>query len=353
MKLFDSITLREPEVKNRLWLSPMAMYSANDGVVNDFHLIHYGTRALGGFGLLIAEATGVVPEGRITPGCAGLWNEAQVAAWQPVVKAVHANGAKFAVQLGHAGRKGSVGRPWEALSDKPVPDDGGGWEPVGATEASFPGLKIPRALTTEEVAAIPEQFATAAKRADAAGFDAVEIHAAHGYLIHQFLSPLVNTRTDVYGGTPANRARLLQEIVVAIRKVFSEQKPVLVRVSASDWLPGGLTSEDVAVVVKNLAELGVDFCDTSSGGVLPAPISGGPGYQVPFARAIKDITGIPTGTVGLITEASQAEKILDDGDADVVLIGREALRDPMFPLRAAAALGAEVTWPPQYARAPF
>lgn len=352
-KLFEPITLRGLTVKNRIWMSPMCQYSATDGVITDFHLIHYGIRALGGFGLIIAEATGVSPDGRITPGCAGLWNDEQENAWSAVVADVHAGGAKMAIQLIHAGRKASVAVPWAENGDKSVPIDDGGWQTVGPTDVAMPGLATPRGLTTDEVAAIPAQFAAAAYRAVQAGFDAVEIHAAHGYLIHQFLSPLVNTRADRYGGSPENRARLVYEVADAIRLVVPDDFPVLVRVSASDWLDGGLTPEIVADVVNGLAERGVDLCDTSSGGLLPARIKYGPGYQVPFARAIKERTSIPVGTVGGITDAAQAESILVDDDADVVIIGRAALRDPMWPLRAAHELGDKVAWPVQYQRGAF
>ena len=353
IKLFQPITLRGLTIKNRIWLAPMCQYSAVDGVVNNFHLVHYGARALGGFGLLIAEATGVTPEGRITPGCAGIWNDEQVKAWLPIVDEVHKGGAKFAIQLQHSGRKGSAAVPWAPETNVSAPISDGGWETVGPTAEAFPGLAAPHALTTEEVAAIPEAFAAAAQRADEAGFDAVEIHAAHGYLLHQFLSPLTNTRSDQYGGSPENRVRLLYEVASAIRAVFPAEKPVFVRVSASDWTEGGLTPEIVATVINGLAERGVDFCDTSSGGLLPAPIQHGPGYQVPFAAAIRERTSIPVGAVGSITEAAQAEQILEDGKADVILVARAGLRDPMWPLRVAHDLGVQVPWPVQYDRAPF
>jgi len=329
----------------------MCQYSAHDGVVNDFHVIHYGSLALGGFGLLIAEATGVSPEGRITPNCAGLYNDAQVEAWARVVKAVHDAGAKMAVQLQHAGRKASVAIPWAPNGSLSVGPNQGGWQTVGPTAEPYPGLAAPRALTTDEVAAIPADFANAAANAVKAGFDAVEIHAAHGYLIHQFLSPLTNTRTDRYGGSPENRARLVYEVAEAIRRVVPAEMPVFVRVSATDWTAGGLEPADFAPVVTHLAELGVDFCDVSSGGLVPAAAPDGPGYQVPLARAIKEKVSVPVGVVGEISDAAQAETILRNDDADVILIGRAALKNPHWPLWAAHKLGAQVTWPDQYERA--
>jgi 2,4-dienoyl-CoA reductase-like NADH-dependent reductase (Old Yellow Enzyme family) len=353
VKLFEPITLRGLTVKNRIWLSPMCQYTAAEGVVNDFHLAHYTARALGGFGLLIAEATGISPQGRITPGCAGIWTDEQTEAWARVVTAVHNAGAKFAIQLQHSGRKGSAAVPWAPKTNVSVTDAEGGWQTVGPTTEAFPGLAAPHALSTAEVEAIPAAFARAAERADRAGFDAVEIHGAHGYLVHQFLSPLSNTRTDKYGGSAKNRARLVNEIAEAIRAVFPAVKPVFIRVSASDWLLGGLTPEVVAHVVAGLKARGVDFCDTSSGALLPAPIKAGPGYQVPFARVIKTDAHIAVGAVGEITEADQAAEIVENGDADVVLLGRAALRDPMWPLRAAHDLGVKVAWPVQYERGAF
>jgi 2,4-dienoyl-CoA reductase-like NADH-dependent reductase (Old Yellow Enzyme family) len=345
--LFEPFPLRELTVRNRAWLAPMCQYSAVDGVVGDWHLAHLGARAVGGFGLLIAEATAVVPEGRISPQDAGLWNDEQAAAWRRVTDFVHGQGAAVGVQLGHAGRKGSVYRPWEPVQGS-VPAHDGGWGTVGPTAQPFPGYAAPAAMSGAQVADVPERFAAAARRAHAAGFDVVELHAAHGYLLHQFLSPLTNQRTDAYGGTPENRARLLVETVAAVREVWPDGKPLMLRVSATDWTAGGLEVDDVAAAVKGLE---VDVVDVSTGGLVPAPVPVAPGYQVPHARRLREASGLPTAAVGLITSAEQAETILHDGAADAVLIGREALRDPHWPARAAHELGAPTPTPHQYARA--
>jgi len=353
-KLFTPIKLRELVVKNRIWLPPMCQYSASDGLVGAWHLMHYGARAAGGFGLLIAEATAVSPEARISPRDAGLWNDAQVEAWRGVVAFVKSQGAAMAVQLAHAGRKASTYWPFSG-ADGSVPASDGGWQTMAPSAVAFPGYAAPREMTLEEIAEVPRQFADAARRADAAGFDAVEIHAAHGYLLHQFLSPLSNFRTDEYGGSAANRARLLLEVGTAVREAFAASKPVFVRVSATDWLPDGLQYDDVAEVVRRLGQLGIDLVDVSTGALLPAKIQVGPGYQLPAARRVKEVSGLPTAAVGLITEPAQAEQVLVAGDADVVLVGRAALHDPNWPLHAAEALGVAATdpaatWPPQYDR---
>jgi len=353
--LFEPITILGLTVKNRVWLPPMCQYSAINGVVNDWHRVHYGARAVGGFGLLIAEATGISPEGRITPQCAGIWNDDQVAAWAPIVAFAHQHGAAMGIQLQHAGRKASTYWPW-AASQGSVPSSDGGWETLAPSAVEFPGYAEPKEMTLDDIQKVIHDFAAAAVNADKAGFDAVEIHAAHGYLLHQFLSPLSNFRTDEYGGSLDNRARLLREVVVAIRQVFPVTKPVFVRVSATDWLPGGLTPAEVAAAVAPLKELGVDLVDASTGGLLPARIPGvGPGYQLPAARELKESTGLLTAAVGLITEPKQAEQVLAEGDADIVLIGRAALRDPSWPLRAAHELRVSsadpaAEWPVQYNR---
>ncbi|QAY69824.1 NADH:flavin oxidoreductase/NADH oxidase [Xylanimonas protaetiae] len=344
--LLEPYRLRDLTVPNRAWLAPMCQYSAVDGVVGDWHLAHLGARAVGGFGLLLAEATAVAPEGRITPHDAGLWNDDQVTAWRRVTDFVRAQGAAVGVQLAHAGRKASTFRPWSPVQGS-VPAAEGGWTTLGPTDLAFPGYAAPAAMTPAQVADVPEQFAAAARRAHAAGFDVVELHAAHGYLLHQFLSPLTNHRTDAYGGTPENRARLLVESVAAVREVWPDGKPLLVRVSATDWTPGGLEADDVAGVLKGLD---VDLVDVSTGGLVPATVPVGPGYQVPHARRVRDVSGLPTAAVGLVTSALQAETILRDGAADAVLVGREALRDPHWPLRAAHELGGDVAWAKQYER---
>jgi 2,4-dienoyl-CoA reductase-like NADH-dependent reductase (Old Yellow Enzyme family) len=350
--LFEPLTLRGTTFPNRAWLAPMCQYSATDGLPDDWHLVHLGARAAGGFGLVIAEATAVVPEGRISPQDTGLWNDAQVAAWSRITDFVRARGSYSGVQLAHAGRKASTYSPF-AAGRGTVPASEGGWTSVGPSAVAYPGLEAPAELTDAQVEAVPGQFAAAARRALAAGFDVVELHAAHGYLLHEFLSPLSNTRTDEYGGSLENRARLLVETTDAVRAVWPDDKPLLVRFSATDWAEGGLTVEEVGLVAKELAGHGVDLVDVSTGGNVPAPIPVGPGYQVPAARAVREASGVPVAAVGLITTAPQAEQVLVDGAADAVLLGRVALRDASWPLRAAHELGVDATslTPPQYGRA--
>ncbi len=350
--LFTPLTLRGLTLRNRVWLAPMCQYSATDGVPDEWHLVHLATRAVGGFGLVIAEATAVVPEGRITPQDTGLWDDVQVAAWRRVTDAVHAAGAHVGVQLAHAGRKASTYRPWDPRQGS-VPAADGGWPTVAPSAVAFPGLAEPAALTEAQLREVPQRFADAAARARRAGFDVVEIHAAHGYLLHQFLSPLSNRRTDEYGGPLENRARLLVETVDAVRGVWPQDAPLLVRVSATDWVDGGLTVDEVAQVAKDLAAHGVDLVDVSSGGNVHAGIPVGPGYQVPAARAVREGSGLPVAAVGLIDSPQHAEGILVDGAADVVLLGRAALREPYWPLRAAHELrvpAADAPWPAQYRR---
>lgn len=363
------LTLRGTTFRNRVWLAPMCQYSAAaDGVPNDWHLVHLGARALGGFGLVLAEATAVVPEGRITPNDVGIWDDAQVAAWRRITDVVRARGAVSGVQLAHAGRKASTYRGFGEGSGT-VPVEDGGWETVGPSALPFPGYAAPQAMSAEQVAAVPGQFAAATRRALDAGFDLVEVHAAHGYLLHQFLSPLSNHRTDAWGGSPEARARLLLETVDAVRAELPEDRPLLVRVSATDWTDGGLTVEDTAEVATLLRAHGVDLVDVSTGGNVPASIPVGPGYQVPAARTVRETAGVATAAVGLITTAEQAEQVLAEGAADAVLIGRPALFDPHWPLRAAHALddktpvlehagdpvasvvaGQPTGWPVQYGR---
>jgi 2,4-dienoyl-CoA reductase-like NADH-dependent reductase (Old Yellow Enzyme family) len=350
--LFEPLTLRSITFRNRVWLPPMCTYQAeaHDGRATDWHLVHYGARAAGGFGLLIAEATAVAPEGRITMNDLGLWDDGQIDGYARIARFTQGLGAKLGVQLGHAGRKAST---WPDLASYPdglqTPADGG-WEPVGPGADAFPGLAQPRALTTEEVQALPAAFAAAARRADQAGLDAVEIHAAHGYLLTQFLSPLSNHRTDQYGGGFENRTRLVAETVQAVRAVWPESKPLLVRLSATEWVDGGWSLDDTIALVSALKPLGVDLIDVSSGGNLVTKIPIGPGYQVGLAAAIRQATGVPVAAVGLITEPAQAEQVLRSGQADAVLIGRAALREPGWPERAAHALGADPQLAPSYRR---
>lgn len=354
-RLFTPVTLRGLTVRNRVWLAPMCQYSVRDGLVDHWQLVHLAARASGGFGLLVTEATGVLPEGRISPQDAGLWSDAHAAAWRPVVDAVHARGAAVAVQLAHAGRKASTYRPWAPVQGS-VPADDGGWRTVGPSPVAFPGYAEPAALDGAGIARVVEAFADATTRAVASGFDAVEVHAAHGYLLHQFLSPLSNLRDDAYGGDLAGRARLLLEVVTAVRAAWPADRPLLVRLSATDWTEGGLTVEDVGTVARWLAPLGVDLVDVSTAGNVPAQVPVGPGYQVPHARAVREASGLPTSAVGLIGSGAAAEAVLAEGSADVVMIGRPALADASWPLRAAHELGVPVAlegpaaWPPQYVR---
>lgn len=353
-RLFDPITLRGLTVRNRIWLAPMCQYSceARDGVPTDWHLVHLGARAQGGFGLIITEAAAVVPEGRISPQDAGLWNDEQAQAWSRVVEFVHSQGAAIAVQLAHAGRKASTYRPFVGEPTGSVPEPEGGWQAVGPTEAPFEGLAAPRALTVAQIEEAAAAFGAAAARAERAGFDAVEIHAAHGYLIHEFLSPLSNTRSDEYGGSLENRARFLFEVVEAVRTEVPDTMPVLVRISASEWTEGGFDVAEATEIAVRLQTAGVDLVDVSSGGNVLADIPLGPSYQVPLAGEIA-AAGVTTGAVGLITEPAQAEGVLVTGDADVVLLARAALREPSWPQRAAHALGVgwrEAPYPPQYTR---
>lgn len=351
--LFRPFTLRGLTVRNRVWVAPMCQYSADDGVPNDWHLVHLGSFARGGAGLVMTEATAVSPQGRISPADTGIWDDEQQQAWARVVEFVRGQGAAAAIQLAHAGRKGSTLPPFEGRG--PVPPDEGGWQPVGPSPVAYPGLSVPRALTTSDVDRVVDDFARAARRSVAAGFDVVEVHAAHGYLLHEFLSPLSNRRDDEYGGSFDNRVRLPLRVVGAVRDVVPERMPVVVRISATDWVDGGWTVDDSVALAVRLKDAGVDLVDVSSGGNARAQIPVGPGYQVPFARRIREEAGVATGAVGLITEPKQAEDVLAEGSADVVLLAREMLRDPHWALRAARELGVQpgdgVDWPPQYLRA--
>jgi 2,4-dienoyl-CoA reductase-like NADH-dependent reductase (Old Yellow Enzyme family) len=351
-KLFEPITLRSLTVRNRVWLAPMCQYSATDGVPHDWHLVHLGARATGGFGLVLTEAAAVVPEGRITPEDAGIWNDVQKVAWTRIVEFVHSQGAAIGVQLAHAGRKASTYRPW-AESEGSVPETEGGWQTRAPSAVPFPGYAEPAELSPEEIAEVVRAFAEATTRAVEAGFDTVEVHAAHGYLLHQFLSPLSNHREDEYGGSFDNRVRLVLETVDAVRAALPDTAPLLVRISGTDWIQGGWDLEQSTRLGVLLKERGVDLVDVSSGGNAPASIPVEPGYQVPLAAGVRE-AGLPTGAVGLITEPEQAEKIVANGEADVVLLARASLRESAWPLRAAHELGVapdEAPWPDQYTRA--
>jgi len=346
--LYTPLTLRGLELPNRIFMAPMCQYSAVDGLVQPWHQRHYAERAMGGVGMVIVEATAVQAVGRISPADLGLWNDTQRDALKPVVNAVHATGARIAIQLAHAGRKASTHVPWEGSGA--VPLDQGGWTVVSASEGAFdPTYPAPVALDQAGIDAVVSDFATAALRAVQAGFDAVEIHAAHGYLVHQFLSPLTNKRTDGYGGSQKNRFRLALEITRAIRGVLPADMPLLLRLSATDWVEGGWNVEESVALLKLLKGEGVDFADVSSGGLIPGvKIAIGPGYQVPLSAQVKRGSGLPTGAVGLITDAAQAEAVLEAGDADAVLFGRLLLRDPYFPNRNAPSNRRNI--PVQYLR---
>ncbi len=343
------LQLRGLTVSNRLFMPPMCQYSASDGFPNAWHHQHYVTRALGGVSLIVIEATAVSPEGRISPADLGLWNDAQRDAFKPLVEAIHAAGAKVGIQLAHAGRKASTSIPW--LGKGQVPASAGGWLPIGPSALPFdPADSTPRVMDQAEIERIQNAFGAAARRAVEAGFDAVELHAAHGYLVHQFLSPLSNVRGDQYGGDLAGRSRLVRELVALLRAQLPEAMPLLVRVSATDGLPGGWDVDDCATVLSQLKTEGVDFVDVSSGGLAPgAKMTVGPGYQVGFAGRIRAATGLPTGAVGLITSAEQVEQILISGSADAVSLGRLLLRDPYWPARNLAPEARHV--PGQYLRA--
>ncbi len=349
MQLFDSVRFGNVELRNRIVVSPMCEYSATDGVPNDWHFVHLGSRAVGGAGLVFTEATGISPEGRISPGDTGLWNDEQQAAWQRINTFISAQGAAPGIQLAHAGRKGSTELPWrggKALTS-------GAWTPVAPSAVAFePDYPMPAALDGAGIKKLIVDFAASARRARDAGFKVIEIHAAHGYLVHEFLSPLSNKRDDNYGGSLENRARLLREIVAAVRKEWPAPHPLFVRVSATDWVEGGWDIGECVELARMLKKDGVDLIDTSSGGNVPnAKIPVGPGYQVPFAARIRREAEIATGAVGLITDAKQAQEILDRGEADLIIMAREMLRDPYFPRRAAKELGVKITPPEQYQRA--
>ena len=352
MKLFEPFAQRSLTLRNRIVVSPMCEYSATDGVPNDWHMVHLGSRAVGGAGAVLAEATAVSAQGRISPQDTGLWNQAQLEAWRPITRFNKAHGAMAGVQLAHAGRKASTLRPWDGHG--PVPAGQGDWLTVAPSALPFDtGWNLPQALDEAGIQTVIADFRAAAQRALAAGFELIELHAAHGYLLHQFLSPLSNQRSDRYGGSFENRSRLVREVVIAVREVWPAELPLWLRISATDWADqGGWDIEQSIELARQVTSLGVDLIDVSSGGLLPhVKIPLAPGYQVPFAARIRREAGVATGAVGLITGAEQAAQIVATGDADVVLIARESLRDPYFPRRAAQQLGAKIDAPAQYQRA--
>ena len=350
--LFDPLPIRDLTFANRVFVSPMCEYSSADGYANDWHLVHLGSRAVGGAALVLTEAAAILPEARISPQDLGIWMDDHIEALARIVRFVHAQGSIAGMQLAHAGRKASMHRPWEPSGM--VTEGEGGWKKVVAPSAEpfTDGYPMPQALTHDGIREIVAAFAQAARRARHAGFRVVEIHAAHGYLIHEFLSPLSNHRDDEYGGSFENRTRLLREVVAAVRSKWPERLPLFVRISATDWVDGGWDIEQSVELARGLKQLGVDLADCSSGGnAARASIPVGPGYQTPFAERIRREASIMTGAVGMITSPRQAEQIIADGHADAVLIARELLRDPYWPLRAARELGHAMTWPVQYLRA--
>jgi 2,4-dienoyl-CoA reductase-like NADH-dependent reductase (Old Yellow Enzyme family) len=349
--LFSPFQLRSVVFANRIGVSPMCQYSSQDGFATEWHLVHLGARAQGGAGLVTLEASAVTAEGRISPGDLGIWKDEHIPALKLIVEFIHTQGARAGIQLAHAGRKASMAPPF--VAERLVTPDEGGWLPVAPSAIAFsPTYAVPQALDEAGISSTIEAFRQAARRADAAGFDYVEIHAAHGYLIHQFLSPLANQRTDKYGGSFENRTRLAVEVVDAVRAEWPDHLPISVRISATDWAEGGWNIDESVELARVFREHGVDLVDCSSGGMVPnAKIPVGPGYQVQFSARIRREANIPTAAVGMITDAVQANDIVANGEADLVFLAREMLRDPYWPVHAAAALGDEAPWPAQYLRA--
>ena len=349
--LFSPLKIKNTTFKNRMVVSPMCMYSSEDGFANDFHLVHLGSRAVGGSALIIQEATAVSPEGRITHGDMGIWKDEHIEKSRQIVDFVHSQNALIGIQLAHAGRKASYQLPKDGAR-KIAPELENGWQTVSASALPFrEGEPIPVSMGSAAIEKVKKDYVEATRRAEKAGFDVVEIHAAHGYLFHQFYSPLANERTDEYGGSFENRIRFLLEVTQVVRKEWPEEKPLFVRISATDWTEGGWMIEDSVKLSVKLKELGVDLIDTSSGGNVPkAKIPSEPGYQAGFAETIKKEVNILTGAVGQITTAEQSEQILKDGKADLILYARESLRQPYFALHATKELNEDVAWPLQYER---
>lgn len=350
--LFEPIRLRSVELRHRIIVSPMCQYSCTDGLANDWHLVHLGSRAVGRAAAIITEAAAVHADGRISHKDLGIWSDAHVEPLRRVFSFIEQQGSVPGMQLAHAGRKASTAEPWKG--GNPLSPQEGGWSPIMAPSPLpfHEGYQVPHALSAGEIAGIVTAFADAARRAEAAGARIIELHGAHGYLLHSFLSPLSNRRTDQYGGTFANRIRIVCDVVTAVRKVWPEQYPLLLRISASDWSEGGWTIEDSIALARTVKPLGVDLVDCSSGGnVATAKIPVGPGYQVAFAERVRREAGLPTGAVGMITSPAQADQIIRSGQSDVVILARQFLRDPYWPLIAAHELGQNIDWPPQYERA--
>ena len=351
-KLFSPIKVGGVEIKNRAWVAPMCQYSAVNGLIQDWHAVNYGAYITGGAGLVMVEATAVRPEGRITPGCTGIWTDQQAQVLAEIPRFAHRHGVKAGIQLAHAGRKASVSSPWEGL--KPVPHAEGGWQTEAPSAVAFEGYPEPTAMTLADIASLKADFASAAERALSADFDIIEIHSAHGYLLHEFLSPISNKRTDEYGGSLENRIRLLCEIASELRLIVPSSRALLVRISASDWIEGGWDIEQSVELCRELKSRGVDLIDVSSAGISTAQdIKLGPAYQTPFAERIHQETGIATSAVGSITTGKQAEEILQRGDVEAVMVGRAMLANPRWPAQAAHDLGEELPLPSQYLRAVF
>jgi 2,4-dienoyl-CoA reductase-like NADH-dependent reductase (Old Yellow Enzyme family) len=350
--LFSPFQLRSVEFHNRIGVSPMCQYSSEDGFANDWHLVHLGSRAQGGAGLVTLEAAAVLPEGRISPADLGIWKDEHIPNLRRIAEFIHTQGSRTGMQLAHAGRKASTASPFEQWPTTVAPSEGG-WQPVAPSAVAFaPDYPMPAALDASGIKAVVDGFRHAARRALEAGFDFVEIHAAHGYLLHEFLSPLANHRTDAYGGSFDNRIRFALEVVDAVRREWPERLPLFVRISATDWADGGWNPDESVELAKRLREHGVDLVDASSGGLVPnAKIPAAPGYQVEFAARIRREAGIATAAVGLITEPAQANTIVAEGEADFVFLARAMLRDPYWPVHAAAALEEQTSWPKQYLRA--
>lgn len=349
--LLSPFPLRSVTFSNRIGVSPMCQYSSQDGFANDWHLVHLGSRAQGGAGVVIQEASAVLPEGRISCGDMGIWKDAHIPKLEQITRFLHSQGVHSGVQLAHAGRKGSMSVPF--AGERLLLPEEGGWQPVAPSACAFaPDYAVPHALDQAGIADVVSAFARAAERALAAGFDLVEIHAAHGYLLHEFHSPLSNHRTDAYGGSFENRTRLVLEVVDAVRAAWPAHLPLFVRISATDWADGGWSLDESVELARLFGQHGVDLVDVSSGGLIPnARVQAGPGFQVPFAARIRREAGIPTAAVGLITDPAQANAIIANGEADLVLLAREMLRDPYWPVHAAAALDEPASWPAQYLRA--
>jgi len=346
--LFSPLRIKDVEFRNRIFVSPMCQYSSEDGLPTDWHLVHLGSRAVGGAALVMVEATAVSPEGRISPWDSGIWSREHALAFQRITAFLKAQGAVPGIQIAHAGRKASTDVPWRG--GRPLGTGSGGWQPAAPSSVPFDEASpVPRAMSREDIEQVKEQFADAARYSLEAGFEVLEIHMAHGYLAHEFLSPLSNRRTDLYGGELENRMRFPLEVAKKVRETWPENLPLFVRISCTDWMEGGWDPAQSVELCRRLKAMGVDLIDCSSGALVPqARIPAGPGFQVPFAEAVRKEVGIAVGAVGLITGPAQAEQIVANGQADAVLLARELLRNPYWPLQAARALGVDLPWPPQY-----